>query len=219
MTSEASNAVIGADDLQHVGDQVRLGGTYLVLMATAGVLSAVALLTNSVPILIGSMVVAPALPPLGLIAFGLAGGRIGEAARGLGVATAGLAVALAAATAATWALNATGVLPHEANLLDKPLLEERVRPGWYSVVAALAAGIAGTLALAERKGDTIIGVVAALALVPAVGAAGIAFLSNDPARALGGIMLLGINAGCLAAAGVATLLVLRPASRPRRDDG
>ena len=219
MASEAGNTVVGADDLQHVGDQVRLGGTYLVLMATAGVLSAVALLTNSVPILIGSMVVAPALPPLGLIAFGLAGGRTAEAARGLGVAAAGLAVALAAAIAATWLLNATGVLPQEANLLDKPLLEERVRPGWYSVVAALAAGIAGTMALAERKGDTIIGVVAALALVPAVGAAGIAFLSDDPVRALGGIMLLGINVGCLAAAGVATLLVLRPARRPRCDDG
>lgn len=94
--------------------------------------------------------------------------------------------------------------------MNKPLLEERVSPGWWSVAAALAAGIAGTLALAQNKTDTIVGTVAALALVPAAAAGGIAFMSHDPSRGLGGLILLGINVGLIIAAGIATLLVLRP---------
>lgn len=110
-------------------------------------------------------------------------------------------------------MNASNVLPVEANLLNKELLEERVSPGWWSVAAALAAGVAGTLALAENKGDTIIGTVAALALVPAAGAAGIAFMSEDPSRALGGLLLLGINVGLIIVMGIVTLLILRPRRR------
>jgi hypothetical protein len=51
----------------------------------------------------------------------------------------------------TWIMNMTNVLPPEANLLEKALLEERVRPGWYSVAAAIAGGIAGTIALAQKR--------------------------------------------------------------------
>ena len=65
----------------------------------------------------------------------------------------------------------------------------------------------GVVALAQEKQDALVGVVAALALVPA---AGIALLSKDLVRALGGLGLLGINVGLIVAAGVVTLLVLRP---------
>lgn len=64
--------------------------------------------------------------------------------------------------------------------------------------------------MAENKGDTIIGTVAALALVPAAGAAGIALMPQDPARALGGLLLLGINVGLIILMGIVTLLILRP---------
>lgn len=202
--------------IQQVAAQAELTPSYLVYMGLAGVLAAVALLTNSVPILIGAMIVAPALAPVALVAFALVGGRPTLALRGCGTALLGLAAATACAMLTTWVLNATGVLPLGANLLDKPLLEERVHPGWTSVVAALAAGIAGTMALASQKTDTLIGTVAALALVPAAAAGGIALLSRDPARGWGGLLLLGINVGLIVVTGVATLLLMRPG---RREEG
>ena len=61
--------------LQRVAEQAELTPSYLTFMALAGILAAVALLANSVPILVGSMVVAPALAPLALVAFALAGGQ------------------------------------------------------------------------------------------------------------------------------------------------
>ena len=69
-----------------MAEQATLSASYLVFMATAGVLAAVALLTNSVPVLVGSMVVAPALAPLALISFALVGRKPRLALRGLGVA-------------------------------------------------------------------------------------------------------------------------------------
>jgi uncharacterized membrane protein len=62
----------------------------------------------------------------------------------------------------------------------------------------------------EEKTDTLVGVVAALALVPAAAAASIALLSGDPIRSLGGVLLLAINVTVIILTGIITLLVIRP---------
>jgi uncharacterized hydrophobic protein (TIGR00271 family) len=177
-------------------------------MAVAGVLAAVGLLTNSVPVLIGAMVVAPAFAPLMAFSFGLVGGQVRLGLRGLGTAVLGLAVAVGFATLTTWLLNVSGILTADQNLLQRPLLEERVRPGWYSVVVAAAAGIAGVIAVMQRKKDTLVGIVSSVALVPAGGAAGIALLSGDSTRAFGGLVLLAINVGLIVAMAILVLLVV-----------
>lgn len=214
-----SKRAVNEDTIRRVAEQATFGTTYVMFMVGAGVLSAVALLTNSVPVLIGSMVVAPVLAPVALVAFALVGRRPRAAWQGAWVALSGLLLAAGAAILTTLLMNATGVLPADANLLEKPLLEERVKPGWYSVAVALAAGMVGVIALAQEKRETLVGVVAAVALVPAAAAAGIALLSKDPTRALGGLGLLGINVGMIVIAGIATLLVLRPDAGGRPDPG
>lgn len=92
-------------------------------------------------------------------------------------------------------------------------IEERVKPGWYSVIAAMAAGISGSIALIKQKTDTLVGVVAALALVPAIAAAGIAFLSKSPKMGFGGLFLLGINVGFIILSGFLTVVIMRPEQR------
>jgi uncharacterized hydrophobic protein (TIGR00271 family) len=196
--------------LLHVAKRAQLDGSYIAFMSMAGILASVGMLANSVPVLIGSMVVAPAFPPLSLVAFGAVAGQWKLALRGLGTALLGLGLAVGFAVLTTWTLNWTGVLAQDTNLLSNPLLEERVRPGWYSLVAAFAAGIAGTLATLKDKMDTLVGTVASLALVPAGGAAGIALLSADPLRAMGGVVLLTINVGLIIATGILVLVVAGP---------
>ncbi|MGV2831275.1 DUF389 domain-containing protein [Myxosarcina sp. GI1(2024)] len=177
--------------LQRLSSEAELSTSYMLFMAMAGILAAVALLTNSIPILIGSMVVAPALPPLGLVSLALVGRKYFLALKGLISSLSGLAIAMVFTMLTTWILNATNVIPAETNLINKDLLAERVRPGWYSVIAAIAAGTAGMVALVKQKTDTLVGVVAALALVPALAAAGIAFLSLAPRNGLGWLNLIG----------------------------
>ena len=203
----SDSKVVDAEVVRRVFELSEFSLSYMVLMGTAGVLSAVALLTNSIPVLIGSMVIAPAFSPLALISFGVVNRQFKLAREGIVTAGLGLAIAISAAIVATWLLNVTHVLPAEAELLDKTLLRERVSPGWYSVVTAIAAGIAGMIALTERKTDTLVGVVAALALVPAGVAGAIAFLSDDPVRGWGGMALLGINVGLIVVSGIMTLLL------------
>ncbi|MEL6606075.1 MAG: DUF389 domain-containing protein [Cyanobacteria bacterium J06614_10] len=201
------------DTIQHIAERSEADGSYLVLMAVSGVLAAVAMLTDSVPVLIGSMIIAPALPPLTLISYAIVARQPRMMLKGTVAALLGFGVAIAAALLTTVLLNATNVIPEETNLLSKTLLTERVQPGWYSVITAVAAGIAGTIALNERKTDTLVGVVAALALVPAGAAAAIAFLSQDPTEGWGGLLLLAINVVLIVVAGVATLLFIRLAER------
>lgn len=199
--------------LDKVSRQAKLTTSYLVFMATSGVLAAVALLTNSVPILIGSMVIAPALPPLGLISLAIVAKQPKLALKGLTTALLGFLIAMICAMLTTWILNVTHVIPVETNLINKELLEERVKPGWYSVIAAVAAGISGAVALVKQKTDTLVGVVAALALVPAIAAAGIAFLSKNPTMGFGGLFLLAINVGFIIVSGVLTVIILQPEKR------
>lgn len=192
--------------LDSVVDEAALTPSYLLYMAVSGVLAAVAMLSNSVPILIGAMIVAPALPPLALVPMALVARRGTLARRGLSTALLGFALAFAAALVTAWLMRTLGVIPPGTELLDKPLLEERLRPGWWSMAAAVAAGLAGTVAQTRSKTDTLIGTVASLALVPAVGAAAIALLSPSPGRAVGGLLLVTVNMALLVAMGVVALL-------------
>ena len=62
----------------------------------------------------------------------------------------------------------------------------------------------------KQKTDTLVGVVAALALVPAIAAAGIAFLSKNPIMGFGGLFLLAINVGFIIVSGILTVVIMRP---------
>ena len=196
--------------IEKVSKQAQLDSSYLVFMAMAGILAAVALLTNSIPILIGSMIIAPALPPLGLVSLAIVAKKPQIAFQGFTTAIIGFIVSMIFAMLTTWLLNATNVIPAETNLIDKELLAERVKPGWYSAIAAMAAGVAGAIALVKQKTDTLVGVVAALALVPAIAAAGIAFLSKDPTMGFGGLFLLAINVGFIVISGILTIVIMHP---------
>ena len=208
--SPSDKPTISDRTIDKVSQQAQLTSSYLVFMATAGILAAVALLTNSVPILIGSMVIAPALPPLGLVSLAIVAKKPRLVLKGLKTAFLGFLIAMIFAMLTTSILNITHVIPAETNLINKELLEERVRPGWYSVIAAIAAGISGSIALVKQKTDTLVGVVAALALVPAIAAAGIAFLSKNPTMGFGGLFLLAINVGFIILSGVLTVIIMRP---------
>ncbi len=197
-----------AETVHRLQGEVEMSAYYMILMGLAGVLAAVGLLTNSVPVLIGAMLVAPAFPPLALVTIGLILGRWALAWRSFAVAMSGLGLSVVLTMLTAWLLNLTGVIPEDANLLQRELLEERVRPGWYSIIAALAAGIAAMLAAVRNKMDALIGTLASVALVPAGAAAGIAFISGDPARGLGGLVLLAINVTLIIAMGMAVLLAI-----------
>jgi uncharacterized hydrophobic protein (TIGR00271 family) len=178
-----------------IAPQARFDLVYVVLMASAGALAPIAFLTSSVPILIGTMVIAPIMPPLVLMSIGLANGTVRAFLRGGAIALSGLMIAVAATVLTTWLLNVTGVSPADLHL--SPMLIERVSPGWYSVVAAFAAGTAGALAVLRKKSDTLVGVVASIALVPSAAGTGVAAVVGAWHNVAGGLLMLLINTGMI----------------------
>ena len=183
---------------------------YYTFMMLSGVLAAVALLTDSIPLLLGAMIVAPAYPPLVAVSFSIAGGYPRTAARALLALFAGLVLAIIAAVVTTWLCNITDILSSASNLVAKPLLEERVRTGWYSILAAVAAGAGGAIAVIQGNRDTLIGVVAAVAIVPAGAAGALAGYSGDLDRALGGFVLLAVNILVIIAVALLVIVAIRP---------
>ena len=196
--------------VRNVISDARTDYAYYTFMTLSGVLAAVALLTDSIPLLLGAMIVAPAYPPLAAISFSIAGGYPRAAGRALLVLFAGLVLAIVAAVLTTWLCNVTDIISSASNLVSKPLLEERVRTGWYSLLAAGAAGAGGTVAVIQRQRDTLIGIVAAVALIPAGAAGALAAYSGDLGRALGGFVLLAVNILVIIALGLLVLVAIRP---------
>jgi uncharacterized hydrophobic protein (TIGR00271 family) len=186
------------------------GGLFCVLTIASGVLATVAFAAGSIPTLLGSMIVAPLFPPLMVVILATAGGQPKLAWRALGRVGFGLALATASAIAAAWLAIALGAIEDREVFLDRSLLEERVRPGWYSAAAGLAAGVAGTLAFLKNKKDSVIGILAAVALVPASSAAGIALYAGDPLRTLGGLIILFVNLGLILGAGLIVVAIAGP---------
>ncbi len=179
--------------------QAKLDWMHSTLMAASGVLAAVAFLVNSIPILIGSMVIAPVMPPMILVSIGLATGNLKSVLKGIWITFTGLFLATLSAVITTWLLSITGINPE--NMEIPQILLERVTPGWYTVIAALAAAVAGALAVSHRKQDTVVGVVASIALVPTVAGAGIAAALGSWSNVWGGLIMLGINIGIIIAVG------------------
>lgn len=206
--------VISYHHLRQAYAHGRFSGEYLLLMALSGILAALAFLADSIPLLLGAMIVAPAFRPLALTVAAVCAGMWRYALRGFLTACAGLAVATLMAVVTLWAVYHLGLLDSKTALLSRPLLEERVRPGWYSVMAAAAAGIAGTLGFLRDKTDTLIGTVASVALVPAAAAAAGALYAGDPVRAVGGVVLLLGNVALILAMGIITIAIRRPVDEP-----
>ena len=74
---------------------------------------------------------------------------------------------------------------------------------------ALAGGIAGTIGLTKQKTDALVGWWRPSRWYQPQ-RRGIALLSRDPVRSLGGLGLLGINVGLIVVTGMVALLVMRP---------
>lgn len=170
------NAVAGAD----------LSGSYLSLLLLASLIALLGLLTNSVAVVIGAMLISPLMGPI--LSFGLAFtiGDLALARRGLRViaVSAGLTIAVTAIV--------TLISP-----LKEPTAEilARVRPNIYDLLVAVLAGTAGGIALCTKKNYmiTATGVAVATAVIPPLSVAGFGLGSGRPLLGLGGFLLFFTN--------------------------
>lgn len=158
--------------------------SYYAYVVLATLVAAVGLLTDSVAVVIGAMVIAPLLGPLLALAFGSTLGDAALIRRSLMSASSGIGLALALSFGA-------GVLfPLDVETQE---ITSRLGVGLDGLLVAIASGAAGALAASRGTPGALVGVMVAVAILPPTTVVGLMLGQGRIMDAWGALQLLGLN--------------------------
>jgi len=200
-------ALIWADLLGQARVNARTAVRFLVFMGVAGVIAGFGVIDEDQVLIVGAMAVAPDLLPVTAVCTGLVLRRSRLIRAGLGSLLIGLAVACLLAAAVTGFLNLFDLLPagfavHEIGLASQQHVEAE------TILVALAAGVAGMLAV-ETRASMGVGVAISVTTIPAAAFLGVAAGVGQFTKSLGALSVLGANIAMMLAGGSVALLVQR----------
>lgn len=149
------------------------------VMMSAGI-AVLGLLLSSPAVVIGAMLISPLMSPILGLGFSLALFDFGEMRRSL------TALAIGAVAAVLFTALIVALSPLQAPTAE---IIARTRPNLFDLAVALFAALAGTFAIIRGRGDTIVGVAIATALMPPLAVVGFGLATwNMPV--LGGAVAL-----------------------------
>ena len=204
--SDEPLVLVWADVLSQARSRSRAPGRYFVLMAAAGVVAAFAVINRSPVLIVGAMAISPDLLPITAACTGLVLRRFGLVVQGISTLAAGLAVTGAISAILAVLLDLTGLLPDGFNLGVIPAAQTHV--GVSTILIALAAGVAGMLAV-ETRASSAVGVAISVTTVPAIAYLGVAIGIGEGSKALSALWVLGANVAMMLLGGASTLGVQR----------
>ncbi len=186
-------------------DSIKLSPVFVAMTVLSAVVAAVGLLRDNVAVVIGAMVIAPLLSPNVTLALGTTLGDAKLIRDAMKANLLGISIALA------FSILVGLVFPVDPTV---PAIAARTTLGSADLVLALAAGVAGTLALTSGLPGAVIGVMVAVALLPPLVNFGLLVGGGQWRPASGAFLLLVANVVCVNLAGVSTFLVqgVRPIS-------
>lgn len=185
------------------GDSVSKKSAFWAMLVLSSVIAAAGLLSDSTATVIGAMIIAPLSTPIMGIALGIAKRAPGGIRKGgTFVLFGGLAVVLIGVVFAI-------ALPVGYDLLGNDQIASRTAPGLTSLVAAIATGFAGAIALSRRDVAAILpGVAIAISLVPPLVVSGICLGQRSYHLAGGALVLFLSNFLAMVLAGTLVFAVL-----------
>jgi uncharacterized hydrophobic protein (TIGR00271 family) len=213
-----SDAVVWEEVEHRTSESAELSWSFLVFMVLATLIAAIGIVTDSLILIIGAMIVGPEFGPLAGVSVAVVDRRLGLARRSLTALAVGFPAGIVAAYALTVVLVAVDRAPDELTPGSHPATLFISRPNVYSVLVAVLAGIAGTLSLTTAKSGALIGVLISVTTIPSAANIGVAAAYGDWSELAGAAAQLGINLFSIIAAGVATLAVQRRLYARRRED-
>jgi uncharacterized hydrophobic protein (TIGR00271 family) len=181
---------------------------YLTFMVVAGVIAGYGVIDGNGILIVGAMAVSPDLLPIVAIAVGVVGLRLGLAARAVLTLGVGMGAASLAAAASTFIQDQFDVIPSGFNLHVTGVLGGLTTVSNETIVVALAAGVAGMLAL-ETRASSGVGVAISVTTIPASAYLGVAIGLGEGTKALGALGVLSMNVAMLAVGASVTLALQR----------
>jgi uncharacterized hydrophobic protein (TIGR00271 family) len=201
-------SVVWSDLLSQAGANARPFPRYLVFMAMAGVIAAFGVIYESVTLIVGAMAISPDTLPITAAATALVLTCWRLAGRALVALAAGLGTVCLVGGLMTLVLNTLDLLPSGFVVGQGGFLDGLATVNISTPIVALAAGIAGMLAL-ETRASSAVGVAISVTTIPASAYLGVAIGVGDATRAAGALLVLGVNVVMLLAGGCLTLLAQR----------
>ena len=191
------------DDLDlRSGDARAKQSAFWVMLVLSAIVASAGVITDSTATVIGAMIIAPLSTPIMGIALGLALGRRNGSV---------VYVTLGVITVVVIGLVFSLVVPQDIDLLSDSQIASRTSPGLADLVAAIATGFAGAIALCRRDVAAVLpGVAIAISLVPPLAVVGVCLGQGAPGLAAGAFLLFFSNLLAMVAAGLLTFVALDP---------
>jgi uncharacterized hydrophobic protein (TIGR00271 family) len=175
---------------------------YWLLLGLAAVIASAGVAADSTATVIGAMIVAPLMTPILGVMLAIVLGDRGNLRRCLLLVVAG-----AAAVVAIGYLSGL-VVPQDVVAPQNTQVAGRIHPRIVDLVAAIATGAVGSVALARRDiSDTLPGVAIAISLVPPLAVVGLTLSSGAVAQSLGALLLFTTNVTAILATGTAVMAI------------
>lgn len=183
--------------------------SFYILLAIAGLIGAVGILTNSQILIVGAMVVGPEYNAIMGIALGLDKRDTPPVLRGALALLAGFTAAIIMTLVFGLAIRWSGHTPEAYSLGLRPVSSLIDNPNLYSLIVAVLAGIVGVVSLTEARAAALIGVFISVTTIPAAADTGLSIAYANWAEARGSALQLLLNVTVLIAIGAAGLRLQR----------
>jgi uncharacterized hydrophobic protein (TIGR00271 family) len=183
--------------------------SFFILLAIAGLIGAVGILTNSQILVVGAMVVGPEYSAIMGVALG-ADRRDGRlAGHGIFALIAGFAGAIVIILLFGLAIRGSGHTPAMYADGVRPVSDLVNSPNLFSLVVAVLAGIVGVVSLTEARAGTLIGVFISVTTIPAAADTGLSIAYASWSEARGSALQLLLNVVVLIVIGALGLRLQR----------
>ena len=183
--------------------------SFYILLAIAGLIGAVGILTNSQILIVGAMVVGPEYNAIIGSALGIDKRARRPIIRGLLALLAGFSAAMIVTLLFALAIRWSGHTPKLYSLGVRPVSSLIDSPNLFSIVVAVLAGIVGVVSLTEARASALIGVFISVTTIPAAADLGLSIGYGSWSEARGSAFQLLLNVVVLIAVGALVLRVQR----------
>ena len=190
-------------------DDSALSVSFGVLMVLAGIIAAIAVITNNPVLVVGAMIVSPDYGPMAGLSVAVVNRAAGPAGRSFRALALGFPMATVAALGFTLAARGLGRIPAAYLAGQRPVTGLLIGANLGAFVVAFVAGAAGIVALGRAKSGAVVGVLVSITTIPAAANIGVALAMGNPSEAGKSLSILLVNLVGLLAGGVLTLLGTR----------
>ena len=194
-------------------DESAFSVSFGALMVLAGVIAAIAIVTNNPVLIVGAMIVSPDYGPMAALSVALISRAYRRALTSFNALALGFPMATLAALLVVLAARGLGRIPAPYLAGQRPLTGLLIGANLGAFVVAFTAGAAGIIALGRAKSGAVVGVLVSITTIPAASNVGVALAVGSPSESLKSLSILLVNLVGLLAGGVLTLLGIRAWAR------